>query len=55
MSEMSNKTRTSFSCDKELWREFTLWVFTNHGGRKASNYVELALREYLDKNKEESR
>ena len=46
---MSNRIRTSISIDRELWREFALWVFTEYGNRKASDHVETALREYLEK------
>ena len=46
---MSNRIRTSISIDRELWREFALWVFTEYGNRKASDHIEIALREYLEK------
>ena len=46
---MSNRTKTSLHLNKELWKEFQLWVFMNYGNRKASEHVEIALREYLER------
>ena len=46
---MSNRIRTSLHLSSELWREFQVWVVSRYGGRKLSDHVEIALREYLEK------
>lgn len=46
------KRKTTISIDEELWREWLNFVVQKTGsGRKVSNEVEHALREYMEKHK----
>jgi metal-responsive CopG/Arc/MetJ family transcriptional regulator len=42
------RKKTSVSVDKELWRNFVVYVAQLHGsGRKISDTLENAIREYI--------
>jgi hypothetical protein len=46
------KQKTSFMIDKELWKEWTLFVVNKTGSaRKLSEELEKALREYMNRHK----
>lgn len=48
------RKKTSIIIDEKLWTEWLLFVTKKYGtGRKASEELEKALREYMEKHREE--
>lgn len=48
---VENKTNTSISIDKDLWKEFSIIVLQKEGNRKLSDVIEMLIRQYIKKNK----
>ncbi|MEM3591622.1 MAG: hypothetical protein QW702_05935 [Candidatus Bathyarchaeia archaeon] len=49
------KQKTSINIDPELWREWTLFVVKKTGStRKLSEELEKAIREYMERHKNDS-
>ena len=46
------KLKTSIAVDENLWKEWSIFVINKTGkGRKGSNEIESALREYMENHK----
>lgn len=44
------KIKTSFTIDEKLWKDFSIKVLKEKGGRKVSIVLEELIKKYIDEN-----
>ena len=44
------KIKTSINIDENVWKDFSVIVLQNEGGRKLSDVIETLIKQYIKKN-----